>query len=78
MGLKDRLRALFADVFETDRGMIDESMTTKNTAEWDSLRSIVLATTIESEFGIEFSDQELVTLDSFQKIYQSLIGKGLA
>jgi len=75
---KRRLIAIFADVFETTPDRINENMSTENTSEWDSMRSIVLATTIESEFDVAFSDSELVSLNSFDKIQDSLRLKGVA
>jgi len=76
--VRDRLIDIFADVFETTPDRIDESMNTENTSDWDSMRSIVLATTIESEFDIAFSDSELVSLNSFHKIQTALQQKGVA
>ncbi len=74
---EQRLRGVFADTFETTPEAIDENLSTETSGEWDSMRSIVLATSIEAEFEIEFSDDELVALDSYQKIRQALIEKGV-
>jgi acyl carrier protein len=74
----ERLRDVFADAFETTPDAITEDLSTENSPEWDSMRSIVLATSLEGEFGIEFSDEELVTLDSYRKIREALTAKGVA
>lgn len=71
-----RLRGVFADAFETSPDRIDDGLSTETSAEWDSMRSIVIATSLESEFGIEFTDEELVQLDSYRKIREALIAKG--
>jgi acyl carrier protein len=65
---KQRLKDVFADVFQTSPEAIRDDMSIMNTAAWDSMQSIVLATSVESEFDIEFTDVELATLDSFAKI----------
>ena len=78
MTVTDRLRNVFAEVFETTPDLIDDNLSSENSGEWDSMRSIVLATSIESEFNIEFSDDELITLDSFERIRQALLAKGVA
>jgi acyl carrier protein len=73
----ERLRAVFADTFETTPDCIDERLSVEGSREWDSMRSIVLASSLEAEFAIEFTDDELVTLDSFHKIREALLRKGV-
>jgi acyl carrier protein len=73
-----RLLGVFADTFETTPDHIADDLSTENSAEWDSMRSIVLATSLEEEFGVEFSDDELVKLDSYQKIRSALVAKGVS
>lgn len=75
--LDERLRGVFADAFDTTPEAIDESLSMATSGEWDSMRSIVLATSIEAEFEIEFRDDELVELDSYQKIRTALTEKGV-
>ncbi len=76
--LDARLRETFADVFETDVASIPEDLSVDNSTAWDSMRAIVLASTIEGEYGVEFSDEELVKLDSYRSIRQSLVDKGVS
>jgi acyl carrier protein len=64
----DRLRSVFADVFETRPELISKDMSADNTGSWDSMQSIILASSVEAEFGIELTDEELVSLDSYPKI----------
>jgi acyl carrier protein len=73
-----RLRGVFADTFETTPEDISDDLSTETSGEWDSMRSIVLATSLEEEFGVEFSDDELVKLDSYQKIRSALVAKGVS
>ncbi len=76
--LDARLRETFADVFETDVASIPDDISVENSTAWDSMRAIVLASTIESEYGVEFSDEELVKLNSYQRIRESLVDKGVS
>jgi acyl carrier protein len=73
-----RLRGVFADTFETSPEHIPDDLSTETSAQWDSMRSIVLATSLEEEFDVEFSDEELVKLDSYQKIRSALLAKGVS
>jgi len=66
--LKYRLKVIFAEVFETTPNGISEDCSIDNLPSWDSMQSVVLSSTVEAEFGIEFSDAELVSLNSFRKI----------
>jgi acyl carrier protein len=73
----DRLRLVFADTFETTPDQIHESLSVDTSPDWDSMRSIVLASSLEAEFAIEFTDDELIRLDSYRKIREALLQKGV-
>ena len=78
MSLDSRLKTLFAETFETSPDAIDPDIAVDNApAPWDSMRSIVLASSVEAEFDIQFCDHELVSLDSYRKIRDCLIAKGI-
>ncbi len=79
MSLDSRLKAVFADTFETTPDLIHDDISVDNApATWDSMRSIVLASSLEAEFDIDFSDSELVTLDNLRDIRECLLKKGVA
>jgi acyl carrier protein len=48
--------------------VISESSGMSNTRKWDSLRQIILMTELESKYGIELSDQEILDTTSVPKI----------
>ena len=75
--LDTRLKDVFADAFEVSPAEIHENLSVDTSETWDSMRSIVLAHSLEAEFDVEFTDSELVTLDSFRKIREKLIEKGV-
>lgn len=76
--LDTRLKDVFADAFEVLPDEIPDDLSVDTSQAWDSMRSIVLAHSLEAEFEVEFTDHELVTLDSFRKIREMLVQKGVA
>ena len=53
-------------------------ITRQNTASWDSLKHIEIMFALEDELGAEFSEEELVMLDSVTKIVDAILGKHAA
>jgi acyl carrier protein len=53
-------------------------ITRKNTASWDSLKHIEIMFALEDELGAEFSEEELVRLDSVAKIVDAVLVKHAA
>ncbi len=47
----------------------------QNTASWDSLKHIEIMFALEDELGVEFSEDELIKLDSVGKIVDAVMGK---
>ncbi|MDZ4855163.1 MAG: acyl carrier protein [Nitrospirota bacterium] len=50
-------------------------VTRQNTASWDSLKHIEIMFALEDELDTEFSEDELVTLDSVAKIVDAVLVK---
>jgi acyl carrier protein len=53
-------------------------ITRQNTASWDSLKHIEIMFALEDELGAEFSEEELVMLDSVPKIVDAVLAKHAA
>lgn len=51
----ERLNEVFRDVFGDDDIAVNDTTTSANVADWDSLHHITLLAAIEDEFDIEFS-----------------------
>ena len=66
--IEDRLKCVFADIFETTADHIPEDMSVDSVPSWDSLQTIALASSVETEFDIQLTDAELMELDSFAKL----------
>lgn len=57
---------------------VTEASDAANTRKWDSLRQIMLMTELESSFGIELTDRQLVETTSVAKIRAVLAAHGKA
>ncbi len=55
-------------VFGVPEGSIPADASTDTVEKWDSLGHLNLMISLESEFGIEFSDEDLADLTSLQLI----------
>jgi acyl carrier protein len=74
----DRLLGVMADVLRTPRAQLSATTRAEDVPDWDSLRTIYLATAIESEFGVTFTPDEIAGLMSVPEVVQILAGKGVA
>lgn len=54
-----RLQQIFREVLDAPDLVLSDEMTARNVPGWDSLAHVGLMFSIESEFGITFSDSEL-------------------
>ena len=58
------IQPLFNNVFERDDLVITRETSAKDVAEWDSLAQIDLVVSMEKQFGIKFSLDELIELQN--------------
>ena len=71
------LLALIAGTLGVPPADIGETSEMGNTKKWDSLRHVMLMTELESNFGIELTDQEMTEATSVAKIREVLTGHGV-
>jgi acyl carrier protein len=64
----DGLLTLIAATFGIDPAEVNEDSDISNTRNWDSLRQIMLMTELETNFGVDLSDQEMLETTSVVKI----------
>ena len=57
---------------------ITEASDVRNTRKWDSLRHVMLMTEVETNYGIELSDQEMMETVSVAQIRVLLRQRGVA
>jgi acyl carrier protein len=73
----ERLFGIMADVFRTSRGQLSATSQAEELPDWDSLRTIYLATAVESEFSVSLTPEEIAQLSSVPAIVQILTAKGV-
>ena len=56
------LNEIFRDVFDDDSIVVTETTTAADIEDWDSLANINIIVSIESEFNIKFSVEEMSTM----------------
>ena len=73
--LKQKIITVMAIVLEVDASGIPENATPGMMERWDSLRHISLILALEEEFGVRFSDAELIELISLDSIVDTISEK---
>lgn len=73
----DRLLGILASAFHAEDGELTATTTAEDLEDWDSLRTIHLATALEAEFGIAFTPDEIAELQSVPVIVETLAAKGI-
>jgi acyl carrier protein len=74
----DALLTLIAGTLGIHPGEVNNDSDMSNTRKWDSLRQLMLMTELETSFGIELTDQEMLDATSVQKIRAALAAHGKA
>ena len=63
-----KLKQVLARVFNIDPEIITEQASPDNIENWDSLRHMNLVLALEEEFNVEFTDDQVVEILSYQLI----------
>ena len=72
-----RVKNILADVLGLDVSEVDDT-TSKDTVEaWNSLNHLTVVMALEEEFGVQFSDDDMVALVSLPAVV-SIVGEKLA
>ena len=74
----DSLLTLIAGTLGISPSEVTEASDSTNARKWDSLRQVMLMTELETTYGIELTDQELVETTSVAKIRAVLRARGKA
>ena len=73
--LEQKLSRVMCQVFRLPGESIAPEASRKNLEQWDSLKHLNLMLALEDAFGIEFSDNEIASIDSFAVLAQALRAK---
>ena len=66
------LKNIFSDLLKLDFEVINDDLRMKDLDIWDSLMHMELIVTIEKEFKLEFSFEEIVSMQNFGEINRIL------
>ena len=75
--LDDKLRGVMAVVLKVPVATIDENSSPDNIATWDSIAHINLTMALEGEFGISFTDEQVVGMLNYELI-RATVAEALA
>jgi acyl carrier protein len=70
--MEEKVRLIMARIFEVEVDEIGEDASPDTIENWDSLHHLNLILSLEEEFGITFSEDEIVELLNYQLIVMSL------
>ena len=64
MNVHQRLQEIFRTVMEDGDLILTDDLTAADVPNWDSLAQVSLMFTIETEFGLQFDDDQLASLNN--------------
>lgn len=74
--MSDRLKEIMSDVFEVRPDQIGDETSQETLADWTSLAHLRLITEFESQFGVQVSMDEALSLTSYAKLVAFLAEHG--
>jgi acyl carrier protein len=60
--MEDKIKEILATILEIDISEVNNKTNPDTVANWDSLRHMKLVFSIEEEYGVEFSDDQIIQL----------------
>ena len=76
--MHEKLRRIVADTLGINAAEIRDETAMENTPTWDSIAHLNLVMSIEQEFGIQLTPEEMLELSSIEKIERKLSSSGIA
>ena len=70
--IEEKLKDILAAVLEVSPTNSITQVSIENTEEWDSVKHLLLMSTIEQEFSINLDDDDLISLTSYSAIKNRL------
>jgi len=74
--MKTGLREIIADILGVSPGEIQESSSPREFAQWDSAAHIEIVLSVEAEYGVSFTPQEMLEVLSVKAFEDVLRQKG--
>ncbi len=73
--IKEKLEAIFRDVFDDESIILTDETNSSDIPDWDSLAHIQLIAAIEDKFGIKFTLGEAVSAENVGEFIKIIEGK---
>lgn len=73
--IEDRIRSVMSAVLAVPAEEIDDDTSTESIESWDSMKHMNMIVGLEEEFDIEFSDDDIVDMNSFSLIVEAVSDK---
>jgi acyl carrier protein len=74
--MDEKLKQVFCSVVRVNPDLVDESLSPKTAAKWDSLQHLNLVATLEESFGVKFSVKEMTQMfSSYGALRSVVLGK---
>lgn len=70
MNIEQRVKQVFAELFEKELDEIENTLEMDDVKEWDSLMHIQLILALEKEFSIKFTTQQILDMKSIAAIIE--------
>ena len=72
--MEEKLKDILSTVLKLDIEKIGAETISEHTNSWDSLNHIKILTLLEDEFDIEFEDEQILKMNSYEEILSVLKG----
>ncbi len=71
----EKLNEVFRDVFDDEEIAVNDSTTSNDIADWDSLEHINLIAAVEQEFGMKFSMGQVVAMKNVGEMMDIILSQ---
>ena len=66
--MEDKIKEILATILEIDQSDVNNDTNPDTVSSWDSLRHMKLVFSIEDEYDVQFSDDQIIQLTDVGKI----------
>lgn len=73
--VKNKVSAIFKDVFDDDSLVITDATNSSDIEDWDSLEHIALIVSMEKEFDLKFDIKEVNKLENVGQMIDLIVSK---
>ena len=76
--MENKVKEIMASIFEVDKDVINEASSPDTIESWDSLCHMNLVTSLEEEFSIRFTDEQIGDMLNFKLVIHILRENGVS